>query len=181
MNWLRWFLRRWHGSTGWQGTAAAAMIAGCTAVWVLAILPMDGQVAGLRMEASSRHESQRKLARFGDDLDPHSQLRQFYAFFTRDATLESWLARLYDIGDSGGLLLRQAEYQAADAGGLKLSRYRIVVPVTGTYPQLKQFLATVLAEIPILSLDQVTLRKHKAGDPSVDANLQFTLYLLQKS
>lgn len=181
MSRLFWTVRRWQGAVGWQGMAGAALIAGCALAWVLAIVPMDGQVSGLRMQAAERHESRNRLARFADENDPAAQLRQFYAFFTRDDTLEAWLARLYDIGEGGGLLLRQAEYTATDAGGLKLSRYRIVLPVTGTYPQLKHFLATVLAEIPILSLDQVSLRKQRPGDPAVDANLQFTLYLLQKS
>ena len=178
---LLWLLRRIRASLGWQGLAGIALIAGCAMAWLLVLVPLDGKVAGLRTEAVARHESQYRPVRLAAREDPAAQLRQFYAFFTRDDTLEGWLERLYDIGNSGGLLLRQAEYQAADAGSLKLSRYRIVVPVTGTYPQLKHFLATTLAEIPILSLDQVSLRKRKAGDPSVDANLQFSLYLLQKS
>jgi hypothetical protein len=181
MNRLLWLLRRIQAAIGWQGLAGAALLACCAMVWLLALVPMEGKVASLRQEAAARHESRYRPARVEAREDPAAQLRQFYAFFTRDETLEGWLERLYDIGNSGGLLLRQAEYQVTDSGSLKLRRYRIVVPVTGTYPQLKHFLATTLAEIPILSLDQVSLRKRKAGDPSVDANLQFTLYLLQKS
>jgi len=181
LNRLHWAWQRVLAAIGWQGTAGMALIATSVSFWMLAVVPANGQVADLRAQAVARLDSQRRLPPLEQNADPASQLRQFYAFFTREQAVESWLARLYDIGDRDGLLLRQAEYQVAQAGGLKLSRYRIVLPVTGTYPQLKHFLATTLAEIPIIALDRVTLHKRKAGDPVVDANLQFTLYLLQES
>ena len=41
-------------------------------------------------------------------------------------------------------------------------RYEIVLPVTGSYGQIRDFLKRARAEIPVMSIDQVTLRKEES-------------------
>ena len=181
MSWLRWMVRRCEGVLGWQGMAGLALLAASAMGWLAAIDPLDGQVETLKAEAASRHIEGRRQASAARDNDPAAQLEKFYAFFSRGEPLEAWLARLYEVGDRSGLTLRQAQYQPVDAEGLALERYRITVPITATYPQLRRFLAGVLTEIPIVSLDQVTLHRQRPGDAALEANLQFTLYLRHPS
>ena len=59
----------------------------------------------------------------------------------------------------------------------KLWRYEIVLPVHGTYPQVRVFLAQVLTKIPHLALQSVSFERQKVGDAMIEANIRLTLYL----
>jgi len=181
MTWLRWLLRRALDRFGGPGVTGIALLAACAAWVPLALLPMQAEVADLKAAAASRHARKPGPEEGDRQADAAGELERFYAFFTRDDTLEDWLGRLHDIGTRDGLQLQSAEYRSVDSKGSKLSQYQIVLPVTATYPQLKQFLAEALAEMPVLSLDEVSIRKRKLGDPGVEARLQFTLYLMQRT
>jgi len=174
---LRWGLGRGKVLLGWEGMAGTALIVACAATWMTNLRPLEARIAADRVQAAAQHDAARARTADRDRHDPVRQLQAFYAFFGRDDTLESWLDKLHEIGTREGLLLQSAEYRAADMQGLKLGRYEIVLPVTATYPQLKRFVAGILAEIPIASLDEVSIRKRKLGDAFVDAQLQLTLYL----
>jgi len=52
----------------------------------------------------------------------------------------------------------------------------VVVPVSGSYPQMRDFLKRSLAEIPVLSLDQISLRRESRKEGAVHAELRMTLH-----
>src|ERR1051326_8337477 len=68
------------------------------------------------------------------------------------------LARLYAAGKATGVELQSAAYRAQPPAG-RIERYEIVLPVSGTYGQIRDLLGRALAEMPALSLDQMTLRR----------------------
>ena len=43
-------------------------------------------------------------------------------------------------------------------------RYEIVLPASGSYGQIRDFLKRSVAEIPVLSVDQVTLKKEEKNE-----------------
>ena len=61
----------------------------------------------------------------------------------------------------------------------RIVRYEIVLPVAGSYPQIREFLRRSLAEIPVLSLDQVNLKREKRNDGAVNAELRLTLHMVR--
>ncbi len=54
-----------------------------------------------------------------------------------------------------------------------------MLPVAGSYPQLREFLKRALVEIPVLSLDQLTLKRESRDDGAVRAELKMTLHLVK--
>jgi hypothetical protein len=62
--------------------------------------------------------------------------------------------------------------------GPRMARYEIKLPVSGNYAQIRSFLQNALAEIPVLSLDEVKFKRERASDASVQADLRLTLYLV---
>ena len=46
-------------------------------------------------------------------------------------------------------------------------------------PQIREFLRRSLAEIPVLSLDQVTLKRENRNDGTVHAELRLTLHMVK--
>jgi Tfp pilus assembly protein PilO len=104
-----------------------------------------------------------------------AKVEAVYDFLKKDAETTDWLAKLYGIGKATGVELKSASYKTeAEAG--RVERYEIVLPATGSYSQIRDFLKRALAEIPVLSLDQVSLKRENRGDGVVNAELRLTLH-----
>jgi hypothetical protein len=97
-----------------------------------------------------------------------------YQFLNKDAETTDWLAKLYGIGKATGVELKSATYQTKSDS--RVERYEIVLPAAGSYTQIRDFLKRALTEIPVLSLDQMTLRRESRNDGSVNAELRLTLH-----
>jgi type II secretion system (T2SS) protein M len=115
--------------------------------------------------------------------DADAKVAELYRFLGaaqdgKEQTATDWLARLYGIGRATGIELQSARYATPQAGG-RIARYEIVLPVSGTYAQLRDFLKRALAEIPVLSLDQMTLKRDNRTDGSVAAELHLTLHMVR--
>ena len=83
------------------------------------------------------------------------------------------------VGDDGaGLEMRTADYRLAATDG-RLARYEITLPLTGTYAQLRSFFAEALDQNPVLSLDQLNLRRKRVNDTVIEAEASLTLHLLR--
>jgi hypothetical protein len=131
------------------------------------------------------------------------KLERFYERLGTDQAPTDWLAKLYGIGKATGVELQSGSYRSVSAsasangatagngataagperagagGGGRIERYEIVLPVAGSYPQLREFLKRALVEIPVLSLDQLTLKRESRDDGAVHAELKMTLHLVK--
>jgi hypothetical protein len=101
-----------------------------------------------------------------------------YQYLEKAETTTDWLAKLYAIGKATGVELQSASYKTQSAGG-RLERYEIVVPLTGSYTQMRDFLKRSLAEIPVLSLDQISLKRENRREGTVQAELRLTLHMVK--
>jgi hypothetical protein len=138
------------------------------------------------------------LARHADRAAPGlpgaagGKLERFYDRLGKPEAPTDWLAKLYGIGRATGVELQSGSYHSAggaDAAGEKpgvdsgaggrIKRYEIVLPVAGSYPQLREFLRRALAEIPVLSLDQLTLKRESRNEGALRAELKMTLHLVK--
>jgi hypothetical protein len=162
------------GQLGALGAAALALLAAGAAFLVLAVQPLE--------EEQRRLDEQIRLAARGapshkaQPAGASAKLAAFYAFFRRGEEPTDWLAKLYGSGKAAGLELRSADYRMVETP-YPLLRYEISLPVTGSYAQIRAFLASALDSIPTLSLDRVGFRRKRAGDAVVEADLTLTLYL----
>jgi len=103
-----------------------------------------------------------------------------YEFLMKDeqTTTTDWLAKLHGIGAATGVQLKSASYRTPPLEG-RIVRYEIVLPVAGSYPQIREFLRRSLAEIPVLSVDQVTLKRASRNDGALQAELRMTLHMVK--
>jgi len=44
-------------------------------------------------------------------------------------------------------------------------RYQVVLPVKGSYPQVKRFLAQAMHDTPGLALDAISMQRDQGGSP----------------
>jgi hypothetical protein len=178
---LRWLTRQALDGMGWQGVAGLGLAMATCAFCVAVLVPLDTRIAGLKARMALPYQARNVAENPLPASDPAADLDAFYRSFPEDEALTDLLARLHGIGDEHGLVLQQADYRAADERGQRLGQYFITIPAIATYPQLKRFLAAALAEMPNLSLDQISLQRRSVADARVTVQLQFTLYLRQKT
>ena len=72
-------------------------------------------------------------------------------------------------------MLASATYKTQSTDG-RIVRTEIVLPVTGSYPHIRDFLKRSLAEIPVLSVDSLNLKK---TDQTIQADLKLTLHMVK--
>ncbi|HEX9431761.1 MAG TPA: GspMb/PilO family protein [Burkholderiales bacterium] len=101
-----------------------------------------------------------------------------YQYLEKPEATTDWLAKLYAIGRATGVELQSASYKTQAASG-RLERYEIVLPLTGSYTQMREFLKRSLAEIPVLSLDQISLKRENRREGTVQAELRLTLHMVK--
>jgi len=101
-----------------------------------------------------------------------------YQYLEKPEATTDWLAKLYAIGRATGVELQSASYKTQAASG-RLERYEIVLPLTGSYTQMRDFLKRSLAEIPVLSLDQISLKRDNRREGTVQAELRLTLHMVK--
>lgn len=87
------------------------------------------------------------------------------------------IERVFAAAQAQGLVPELGEYVLDfDAGGA-LARYQLRLPVAGTYPQLRAFLAHCQRALPMLGLEEVEFRRDSVAEARVEASIRMSLYL----
>ena len=158
---------------GTTGIAALVLFiaAGCFMTFVLQ--PMKAHNRVLEAQAGIS----RDLATVSG-VNAAEKVESVYEYLEKPEATTDWLAKLYAIGKATGVELQSANYKTQSAGG-RLQRYEIVLPLTGSYAQMRDFLKRSLAEIPVLSLDQIVLKRENRREGQVQAELRLTLHMVK--
>lgn len=167
---LRWI----RGELGGAGMAALAVLAGALAFLTLALQPLEMRNTEVARQLSRLERTQTAAP----GSAPAQKLAVYYEYLQSEQPATGWLERLHATARLSGLELSAGEYRMKDAGQ-RVGRYEIALPVTGSYAQIRDFLGKALYEIPVLSLDQVTFSRQRASDARIQADLRFTLHVLQ--
>jgi Tfp pilus assembly protein PilO len=157
---------------GGLGLAGLVLLAAAALFFTLAVKPLQERSRALQA-ALERGERGAQPGQVAGKLD------ELYRYLDRPEERTDWLAKLHAIGRATGVQTRSATYRTHAAGG-RLERYEIVLPVSGTYAQLRDFMKRALAEIPVLSLDQMSLKREKRSEERVQAELRLTLHEVRK-
>jgi hypothetical protein len=165
---------------GIPGLLGALLLAAGCAFLALVHSPMERRHAALSEQAQQavkrRIQGDAKLIAVSA---PEGKLASFYAFFRGDTAVTDYLVKLHSLARTAGVDPRQADYRLADARGLRLTEYSITMPLTGSYSQLRTFLESALDEVPVLTLDHISLRRKRVTDHQVEAEVRFTLFVNQ--
>jgi Tfp pilus assembly protein PilO len=108
----------------------------------------------------------------------NQKLAAVYQYLAKPEATTDWLAKLYAIGRATGVELQSASYKTQGAAG-RLERYEMTIPLTGSYTQMREFLKRALAEIPVMSLDQVTLKRENRREGMLQAELHLTFHMVK--
>jgi Tfp pilus assembly protein PilO len=85
-----------------------------------------------------------------------------------------------------GVLLKQAaaarltidtgKYETAPLKSGGVTSYQVSFPITGSYPQVRQFIDATLVALPSVALSELSLTRKTIGDGSVEAQIRLTVF-----
>ena len=75
------------------------------------------------------------------------------------------------------IALNRGDYKLTKAKQGQLMRYEIVLPLEGSYTQIRQFIVATLQRIPALALSDMQIKRENVATPTVQARIVFTLFL----
>lgn len=175
---LRWKANRLLPLLGWPGILAVGLLVMCIPFYFSTIRPMQANLEALQFDLNSSRDRSLSHAAIDHSLDtPSEQLAEFYKFFPSEKASPHWLGLMVEIADKKGLALNHGEYAVVRDNVGQLRRFKITLPVQGTYPQIRQYLATLIAEVPSMSLENVQFERKDITDTDLQAKIKLVLYL----
>lgn len=179
---LRRKAQRGLGKLGWMGLVAIVLLVVCLAFYVSVIRPLQARVQASEQGATSARQAMESgINAQRAEQTPSEQLATFYRFFPGEKRSPLWLEKMVTVAEKNGLSLNQGEYKVAQDKAGKLMRYKITLPVQGSYPQIRKFLLSLGTEIPAMALENVQFDRQHVADASVQAEIKLILYLVQES
>lgn len=169
--------RRLVQQLGGLALASLALLGAGVVFHAGAIGPLEARSEQLDRQLA-RHARRTAGEQLASAATPAAKLAAFYRFFDRQEDAVEWLAVLHLAAKSVGVEMRVAEYKLVKTSG-RLHQYRITMPLSGNSAQIRAFLENALNEIPVLSLDQVNLRRQRVADVRAEAEAVLTLHLLK--
>jgi hypothetical protein len=110
-------------------------------------------------------------------LSQQEQLRVFYQGFAPASQLPDTLQRIYHAASKQELLLETGEYTRLQTGNERLARFRVTLPVRGSFRQILAFLDAVLQEDPTVALENASFKRDKVDDEDLEAKLSFVVLM----
>lgn len=173
---LLWRARRLAQGCGAAAVAGASLLLGCAVFAACVVAPQDERLAHSRAAAASakaRPQSPAVSAISGAE----SELAKFYRYFPARSSTNDLLEKIFAVASAHGLVLEQGEYQLQHEQEMRLTRLGIVLPVKGSYPQIRQFISQAMRDVPNLSLDGITYTRPRVEDATVEAQVRMTLFV----
>lgn len=175
---LVWHLNRLGRSLNWPSLLALGLLAVEAGFYFSTVVPVLDERARLRARILAQHDSADRASQPAPvNTDPRVDLAKFYAALAQPSNTPDLLRRLHLRAHDQGLSVQQAEYHPVPDPEGKFLRYQIVLPVKGTYPEIRRFLAEASRELPGLAVDSINFQRQHIGDPIVEAQIKLTLFL----
>jgi hypothetical protein len=176
---LEWEAKKWADCLGVLGLSGLGLIALTLVAFFGGVLPAESKLLrteNAAVDLQSRHN--RELANPEARMQPtESSLTAFYKLLPPEHSATKQIKRIYKFANTESLGLTQGEYKFTREKDGHLGSYQIVLPVKGTYIQVRKFIAKVMNAMPMVALDGVSFKREAISGVDVEAKIQFTIFL----
>lgn len=185
-----WLALKFFKNLGPLGLAGLAILLGCSLFYVLMVLPLNAQINMAQQRFDNVKPNEMTLSNVQEPANDMSHdIAAIKQMLPQANTLHDWLGLIDKAAFKQGLQLNRGDYKFTQIKQSKVasnqivsdnqyaSRYEIVLPVTGQYVQIRQFIANVLYSQPALALSSIKIQRDNALSANVEARLVFVLFL----
>jgi Tfp pilus assembly protein PilO len=170
---IKWLARR----LDWRVLVGALLSVLAVAFYFYSVKPLESRLLAVErrwMDLQDRTNGRPKSAA---PVQPKLQLADFYGRLPDVKQAPEIASQLHVYATNAGLTLERGEYRPQQDASGKFIRYQIVLPVNGSYPQVRRFLGEAMRDVPGLALDGITFRREAPGSSQLQAELRFTAFL----
>ncbi|MFJ4374900.1 GspMb/PilO family protein [Pseudomonas japonica] len=164
---------------GVPGLLGAALLLAALIHALAGLVPDWRALQQLRQET---REASEYLARVEDGslaapAVPQRQLDDFHRKLPSQPLATVAIDRIYALAAQEHITLARGEYALGIDPKTHLARYQILLPVRGSYPQLRRFLHALLGQLPAVVVEDVEFQRKKIADTDLTGRIRMTLYL----
>ncbi|NWL77606.1 pilus assembly protein PilO [Pseudomonas taiwanensis] len=166
---------------GWPGLVGATLLVLALGYALFGLLParealtnLDQQLAADRAQLAAAPSA--VAAKPASDASS-AQLEDFRRNLPAQLDATGAIDRIYVLAQQEGISLARGEYALGLDPKTRLARYQVLLPVRGSYPQLRRFLHGLQAQLPALALEEVDLQRKQIADSELEGRIRMTLYL----
>ncbi len=166
---------------GWPGLVGATLLVLALGYALFGLLPAREALANLDQQLAA-DRAQLAAAPSAVAVKPASdassaQLEDFRRNLPAQLDATGAIDRIYVLAREEGISLARGEYALGLDPKTRLARYQVLLPVRGSYPQLRRFLHGLQAQLPALALEEVDLQRKQIADSELEGRIRMTLYL----
>jgi hypothetical protein len=171
---LRRTLAIWRSRLGMAGLAAIGLGAAALAIEWGAIVPAQRSIA----ETEQRLAVLARIAAAepASGTAPHAA-RTAPVGLGLETSFPDRIEQLVQHASDHGLQLNDGLYTVTREAQGGVVSYQVTLPLQGSYPQVRRFLATLLKEEAGLALLDVQFHRAKIGDPALEAVVRLSYYM----
>lgn len=162
---------------GWAGMLGLGLLLGCGTLTVATLLPelrhldeLERDIAQLR-NGMGKHQGQ------WIDRSPQATLKTFYRFLPAEPDAPVQVSSIFSAASDNGIDLDKVEYALTHDPVAGFSRYQVILPLSGTYTDIRHFVIDLLNTMPALAINELSFKREDAHSQEVEARLRLTIYL----
>ena len=164
---------------GWQGLVGLILIIVSFNYLLIFAVPKAHHLQQLRMEFAALKANPKENVNNRNDRQKSDVTKIFYDVLPTQTEANNKISAILRVATDNGLVVNKVEYEQPLAVS-PLIKYQIKLPLTGSYLQIRQFINQVLNTLPSIALSDISLKREDIATDSVDAQIQFTLYLQEE-
>ncbi len=107
-------------------------------------------------------------------VDPKESLN---GYTISEAELSNIVRQITEIAKTQGLVLTQSEFQTSNEGHGGLRQVQITLPVRANYAQVRSFAEAALRQLPMVSVDQIGIKRETIAQTSVEVRLKLSVWV----
>jgi hypothetical protein len=159
------------GRTGRLGLAGLALLLASAVFLLSTYLPVTAEVEALRVDLGAA-SSQRRVAAEDKPGESATAMRALPGRTEMPAILR----QLFSNATQARLAIDAGKYEVNAIKGAAIVRYQIAFPITGPYPQIRDFLDTTLSRMPAVALTDLAVQRKAIADGYVEAQIRMTVF-----
>jgi Tfp pilus assembly protein PilO len=180
MNEVRLHFRYWVHKWGWTTDVGVVLILGSLLFYFLGDVPATRQLQKMAILAADMHTADGQRKKNWMQESPRAIVQTFYRSLPPETAIPDLMEKIFDAASDSDLSTENGEFKLFRQKEADFSRYQIILPVQGSYADIRKFSNRVLQEIPSVALDDIGFSREDVHNPEVKAQIRFTLYLRMK-
>ncbi len=164
---------------GVAGLVGSGLLLAVGAYAVLTLVPAWHALDTLREQTRQADEyvAQVEQGSAAAPVVPQHQLDEFHRKLPAQQQATVAIDKVYALAAEEHIALSRGDYALGIDPKTHLARYQILLPVHGSYPQLRRFLHALLGQLPAVVVEDVELQRKRIDETDLSGRIRMTLYL----